>query len=143
MTRRELFQFLWLNHRCNEHHLPCNQCIAKSTLHNTEGSKNVAIIKKRKSKMWTDKIHDNLYLVNNKVQMRIPENVYLNSTCFLRLLKEDIQSIKKLEFNTRLQLKNFIALSEQLLECKIRRYGSFPGQILHIYSPGPPRTQFA
>ena len=47
-------------------------------------------------------------------------NFMSNSTCFLRLLKENIQSTNKLEFNTRIHLKNFIVLSEKFSKDKVR-----------------------
>jgi len=43
-----------------------------------------------------------------------------DSTCSLRLLREEIQSTNKLESNTRIQLENLITLSEQFSEGKVR-----------------------
>ena len=40
--------------------------------------------------------------------------IFSDSICSLKLLKEDIQSTNMLEFNTNIQLENFIVLSEQL-----------------------------
>ena len=51
----------------NEHHFPCRQFRAKSTLYNSGLIRNWKIIKRRKSKMWTDKLQNNIYLVYNEV----------------------------------------------------------------------------
>ena len=45
-----------------------------------------------------------------------------NSICSLRLLKEHIHSTNNLECNTKIQLENFIVLSEQFSGVKIRAY---------------------
>ena len=90
--------------------------------------------------MWTEKIYDNLYLVNYEVQMRIPRTIFSDSTCSLRLLKEDIQTTDKLESNTIIQLQNLIFFIEKFLEGEVR--ASWILFSLQIYLPGSPRSQF-
>ena len=100
-------------------------------------------MKRIKSKIGTEKIYDNLYLVNYEVQMRIPRTIFSDSTCSLKLLREDIQTTDKLESNTIIQLQNLIVFIEKFSEGEVRAFRSLQGQILQILLPEPPRTQSA
>ena len=72
IIRGEFFQFLTYKPRCNKYQLPCRQYRAKSSLHNTEGFETWKLIKRINSKLWTEKIHDYLYLVYDEDQIIIP-----------------------------------------------------------------------